>query len=465
MFAIDSSLPIPPYKQICDQVARGRASGDLPAQHRLPTVRKLAAELGVAANTVARAYRELEESGLIETRGRHGSFVTGTEQSATALPRADVDPGGLLEYSVVYADRALNHMSSRFVAVMQDIIGVLTDAYRADRVAVVPGGGTYAMEAVARQLAQDKRCLVVRNGFFSYRWSQILQQCRISDDVTVVQARPVGPQHQAAWTPAPIADVVAALRESRAEVVFAPHVETASGMMLPDAYLTELGAAVREAGAIFVLDCIASGAMWVDMEASGVDVLLSAPQKGWSGSPGAGFVMLSRRAAEAVQDSESSSFSADLRRWLAITDGYAEGRHAYHATMPTDALARSARAMLETRERGFEALRAAQLELGARVRALLAARGYPSLAADGFHAPGVAVVYTDDPERKSGAAFAAVGVQAAAGVPLQCGEPEDFSTVRFGLFGLEKLTDVQGTVARLERALDRMAEVGAPGAP
>lgn len=374
----------------------------------------------------------------------------------TTLPRPEVDADGLLEYSVVYSDRALNHMSDRFVAVMQDVLGILTEAYHADRVAVVPGGGTYAMEAVARQLAGGRRCVVVRNGLFSFRWSQILEQGSISDDVAVLRARPVGPGPQASWTPPPIEDVVAAIRATRAEVVFAPHVETASGMLLPDAYVAALGAAAHEVGALFVLDCIASGALWVDMAEAGVDVLLSAPQKGWSGTPGAGFVMLSRRGAEGVAASESSSFSADLKRWLAIADGYVQGRPAYHATMPTDALARSAVAMRETRERGFGALREAQVALGTAVRSVLDARGYPSVAAEGYQAPGVVVVHTDDPAMKSGAAFRAAGLQVAAGVPLQCGEGDDFSTVRFGLFGLDKLADVDGTVARLERALDQL---------
>lgn len=374
----------------------------------------------------------------------------------TSLPRPEVDPGGLLEYSVVYTDRALNHMSKRFVGVMQDIVDVLTDAYAGDRVAVVPGGGTYAMESVARQLAAGRRCVVVRNGFFSYRWSQILEQGGLTDQVTVLAARPASDDARAAWAPAPVAEVVSAIRSTRAEVVFAPHVETASGMLLPDDHVRAIAAAVHEVGGVFVLDCIASGALWVDMRDLGVDVLISAPQKGWSGSPGAGFVVLSARGAAAVEASTSSSFAADLKRWLTIADGYVEGRHAYHATMPTDALAASARAMLETRERGFEALRAAQSELGRRVRDVLAERGNPSVAAPGFEAPGVVVVHTTNPDERSGAAFARVGVQAAAGVPLFCGEPEGFSTFRLGLFGLDKLGDVDGTVLRLKAALDRM---------
>ena len=373
------------------------------------------------------------------------------------LPRADIDPDGLLEYSVVFTDRALNHMSARFVAAMQDLVDVLTTTYRARTAAVVPGGGTFAMEAVARQLATGRRCLVVRNGFFSYRWSQIFEQGAITDDVTVCAARPVDDGPQAAWAPAPVDEVTAAILERRPDLVFAAHVETASGMLLPDDYVRALADAVHEVGGLLVLDGIASGAVWVDMGALGVDVLISAPQKGWSGSPCAGFVMLGEEARERVRASTSTSFAMDLARWLSITEGFVDGVAGYHATMPTDSLARDSAYLVETRDRGLEALRAAQCDLGGRVRALLAERGFASVAAPGFEAPGVVVVHTDDPLLKSGAKFKDVGIQAAAGVPLQCGEPEGFSTFRLGLFGLDKLDDVDGTVARLAAGLDRLA--------
>ncbi len=376
--------------------------------------------------------------------------------SAAQLPREDIDPDGLLEYSVVFTDRSLNHMSARFVDVMQQTLGILREAYAADTAVVVPGGGTYAMEAVARQLATGRRCLVVRNGLFSYRWSQILEIGGISGDVTVCAARPDSDEPHATWRPAPVEDVVSAIRARRPEVVFAPHVETASGMLLPDAYVRALADAAHEAGAVFVLDCIASGAMWVDMAALGVDVLISAPQKGWSGTPGAGYVMLGAEGRRAVEAATSTSFAIDLGKWLAISEGYREGRAGYHATMPTDSLARNLAQMLETRERGFGELRGAQLELGSRVRELLASRGLPSVAAADVAAPSVVVVHADDPSLRSGARFAAEGVQIAAGVPLHCGEPEAFSTFRLGLFGLDKLGDVDGTVARLEAALDRV---------
>ncbi|MEO7070927.1 MAG: aminotransferase class V-fold PLP-dependent enzyme [Nostocoides sp.] len=372
------------------------------------------------------------------------------------LPRPDVDPDGLLEYSVVFTDRSLNHVSQRFIGVMQEIVDILTSTYAAHTVAVVPGGGTYAMEAVARQIATGKRCLVVRNGFFSYRWSQILAAGAITDDVTVLTARPADASHQAAWAPTPIDEVVAAIGQQRPEVVIAAHVETSSGIVLPEDYLRAVATAARAVGALVVLDCIASGALWVDMGDLGVDVLLSAPQKGWSGSPCAGYVMLSEQGRTAVQVTTSTSFAADLSKWLSITEGYVHGTAAYHATMPTDALAHNAAVMRETRDRGLDALRAAQNDLGTRIRALLADRGFPSVAADGFASPSVVVVHSDDPQLRTGAAFRTVGIQVAGGVPLMCGEPADFSTFRLGLFGLDKLADVDGSVARLEAGLDRL---------
>ncbi|MGP6169809.1 aminotransferase class V-fold PLP-dependent enzyme [Microbacterium sp. A196] len=374
----------------------------------------------------------------------------------SALPHDDVDPGGLLEYSVVFTDRSLNHMSARFVEAMPQILSILEEAYNAHTSAIVPGGGTYAMEAVARQLATGRRTLVVRNGLFSFRWSQILDAGGISDDVTVLTAHPESDDVQSAWTPAPIESVVAAIRARQPEVVFAPHVETAAGMILPDDYIRTLAEATHEVGALLVLDCIASGAMWVDMKALGVDVLLSAPQKGWSGTPCAGYVMLSEAGRDAVITRASTSFAMDLAKWLSIADEYRAGRAAYHATMPTDALLRNLGAMIETRDRGFEALRDAQIELGTRVRELLASRGLASVAASNCAAPGVVVVHTDDPALKSGAAFKEQGLQIAAGVPLHCDEPAGFSTFRLGLFGLDKLADVDGTIARLETALDAM---------
>jgi aspartate aminotransferase-like enzyme len=371
--------------------------------------------------------------------------------------RPDVDPDGLLEYSVVFTDRALNHMSLRFQQVMRDIAGTLKAAYGAHAAVVVPGSGTFGMEAVARQFAADRKTLVLRNGWFSYRWTQILEMGRIASSSTVLKARPVAPGRQQPFVPAPLDEVVATIRAERPAVVFAPHVETASGLLLPDDYLHAVADAVHEGGGMFVLDSIASGALWVDMRECGVDVLVSAPQKGWSGSPCCAFVMLSERARKAIDSTTSTSYACDLKKWLLIMEAYEGGGHAYHATMPTDALARTREAMLETRAAGFGPLRERQLELGRKVRAALERHGYPSVAATGFQAPGVVVSYTDDEGLASARRFLAEGLQTAAGVPLQCDEPADFRTFRIGLFGLDKLGDVDGTTARLEWALKRVA--------
>ncbi|MHA6346486.1 aminotransferase class V-fold PLP-dependent enzyme [Roseivivax sp. CAU 1761] len=367
-----------------------------------------------------------------------------------------VDPEGLEEFSVVFTDRSLNHMSQAFQEVMRDISGMLREVYNAHAVALVPGGGTFAMEAVARQFGQGADAVVVRNGWFSFRWSQIFEAGGFGGATHVMKARRTGNDAQAPFAPAPIEEVEAKIREARPALVFAPHVETSAGIILPDDYVTRLAAAAHEVGALMVLDCIASGAAWVDMGATGVDVLISAPQKGWSSTPSAGLVMLSERAAAKLESSTSDSFAADLKKWRAIMAAYEGGGHAYHATMPTDGLRAFRDTMRETQDHGFGALRDAQFALGEQVRALLAERGVRSVAAEGFGAPGVVVSYTDDPEIQSGRAFAKAGMQIAAGVALQCDEGAGFSTFRLGLFGLDKLYDVDGTVARLRRVLDRV---------
>ena len=371
-----------------------------------------------------------------------------------------VDPDGLLEYSVVYTDRALNHMSSKFQGVMRDISGVLKEVYRARSAIVVPGSGTFGMEAVARQFAGDKQTLVIRNGWFSYRWTQIIEMGRITPHQTVLKARPVAPGRQQPYAPPPIAEVQATVRAQRPDVVFAPHVETAAGMILPDDYLRAVADVVHEVGGLFVLDCIASGAAWVDMQATGVDVLISAPQKGWSGSPCCAFVMLSERARAAIDATTGTSYAADLKKWLQIMETYEGGGHAYHTTLPTDALTTTRDVMLETRAFGFEKLRAEQWELGRKVRALLASHGIKSVAAEGFQAPGVVVSYTEDAGLHTSKAFLAEGLQAAAGVPLQCDEGPDFKTFRIGLFGLEKLHHIERSVASLDAALSRILAQG-----
>ena len=367
-----------------------------------------------------------------------------------------IDPSGLEEFSVVFTDRSLNHMSAAFQQVMRDISGMLKEVYRADAVAIVPGGGTYGMEAVARQFGRDAEVLVVRNGWFSYRWSQIFEAGGFGGDTHVMKARQTGNGAQAPFAPAPIDEVTTQIRDIRPDIVFAPHVETSAGIILPDDYLAALAAAAHEVGALLVLDCIASGCAWVDMQATGVDVLISAPQKGWSATPCAGLVMLSERAVARMAETASDSFACDLKKWHQIMVAYENGGHAYHATMPTDGLRMFRDTMLETREYGFDRLRQAQWALGNAVRQMLAEKGVELVAAEGFGAPGVVVNYTDDPEIQSGRAFAARGMQIAAGVPLQCDEPAGFSTFRLGLFGLDKLYDVDGTVARLRRVIDQV---------
>ena len=365
----------------------------------------------------------------------------------------DIDPDGLLEYSVVFTDRSLNHMSQSFQEVMTDISATLKTVYNAHSVVIVPGGGTYGMEAVARQFGNDKKCMVIRNGWFSFRWSQIFDAGRIPSKEIVLKAKPIEEGSQAAFAPVPLDEIVAQIAAEKPDVVFAPHVETSSGMKLPDDYMRGVADAVHAVGGLFVLDCVASGTIWVDMEQAGIDVLISAPQKGWSASPCSALVMMSELARTRIDDTASSSFSADLKKWMQIMGAYEGGGHAYHATMPTDAIVKFHESMKETEEYGFDKVRDEQQELGDKVRALMAAHGFKSLAAPGFEAPGVVVCYTDDPDIHNGSKFAAAGLQTAAGVPLMCDEPDDFRTFRVGLFGLDKLHNVDRTVASLEKAL------------
>lgn len=365
----------------------------------------------------------------------------------------NIDPDGLLEYSVVYTDRALNHMSQTFQGVMKDISRTLKHVYKADSAVIVPGSGTFGMEAVARQFATDQHCLVIRTGWFSYRWTQIFDMGRIPSGTTVLKAAPVAQGAQAPFAPPPIAEVVAAIKANKPAAVFAPHVETSSGIMLPDDYMRKVADAVHAEGGLFILDCIASGTVWVDMQAIGVDVLISAPQKGWTASACCALVMLSALAREKMESTVSTSFSCDLRKWTQIMQAYEQGGFAYHATMPTDSLTVLRDVMAEAQAYGFDKLRDEQLELGTKVRALLHDKGYKSVAAEGFEAPGVVVSYTDDDAIQSTRKFAQAGVQAAAGVPLQCDEPADFKTFRIGLFGLDKLHNIERTVSTLNKAL------------
>jgi len=373
----------------------------------------------------------------------------------------NVDPDGLLEFSVVYTDRSLNHMSEEFKRVMVDISSILKDAYNASSAVIVPGSGTFGMEAVARQFANQQKCLILRNGWFSYRWTQIFDLANITNDVTVLKGKQLEDSTQGVFAPAPIEEVVAFIKKERPAVVFAPHVETSAGIILPDDYLKAVGEAVRSVNGLFVLDCIASGAIWVDMKACNVDVLITAPQKGWSSSPCCALIALGERAREVIDGTQSSSFSMDLKKWLQIMEAYEKGGHVYHTTMPTDALKILRNVMKETQALGFAALKAKQIELGNKVRQLLVSKGYDSVSAQGFQAPGVVVSYTKDPDIQSGKKFIALGLQTAAGVPLQCDERPDFRTFRIGLFGLEKLAHVDRTVESLANALEKITEAEA----
>ena len=373
----------------------------------------------------------------------------------------NVDPDGLLEFSVVYTDRSLNHMSEEFKRVMVDISSVLKDAYNASSAVIVPGSGTFGMEAVARQFGNKQKCLVLRNGWFSYRWTQIFDLDNGTSEISVIKGRQLDNSAQGVFVPAPIEEVVAFIKKEKPAVVFAPHVETSAGIMLPDDYVKAVGEAVRSVNGLFVLDCIASGAMWVDMKACNVDVLISAPQKGWSSSPCCALIALGERARERIEATQSSSFSMDLKKWLQIMEAYEKGSHVYHTTMPTDALKILRNVMKETQSLGFANLKTKQIELGEKVRRLLESKGFPSVSAKGYQSPGVVVSYTTDPDVQSGKKFVELGLQTAAGVPLQCDERPDFRTFRLGLFGLEKLGNVDRTVGHLAAALEKITEAQA----
>ena len=375
---------------------------------------------------------------------------------STIFPK--IDPDGLLEYSVVYTDRAVNHMSQSFQQVMRDISSTLKKVYNAHSVAIVPGSGTFGMEAVARQFATDKKCLVIRNGWFSYRWTQIFEMGRIPSKEIVLMAQQTDASETAPFVPPPIEDVQATIEKEKPDVVFAPHVETSSGMILPNDYIQKVGEAIHAVGGLFILDCIASGAIWVDMEKSAVDILISAPQKGWSGSPCAALVMMSEAAQEKLKHTVSTSFACDLAKWLWIMKSYENGSHAYHATMPTDALVTFSHVMADAQNIGFDILHQRQQELGERIRDLLENNGIKSVAADGFDAPGVVVSYINNPGIQNGSQFVEQGIQIAAGVPLMCNEPEGFSTFRLGLFGLDKLNNIDRTVTVLGKALDQILD-------
>ncbi len=396
----------------------------------------------------------LVSAGEIQQNLTYLSLTSDPKRMSALLP--EVDPDGLAEFSVVFTDRSLNHMSQSFQGVMSEISRVLKNVYHATTAIVIPGGGTYAMEATARQFATGKKCLVIRNGWFSYRWTQIFDAGDIPSESIVLKARAHSSAPQSPFAPASIDEVITIIQSQKPDLVFAPHVETASGIILPDDYIRAVGKAVHDVGGLFVLDCIASGTIWVDMVDCSVDILISAPQKGWSSSPCAGLVMLSENALLALDKTTSSSFACDLSKWNQIMQAYENGGHAYHATMPTDSLRKFCDAMLETEKYGFTKAYSKQQALGDTVRALLANHGYKSVAAEGFQAPGVVVSYTDDPEIQNGRKFLEMGLQIAAGVPLKCDEPNDFMTFRIGLFGIDKLQNDEATVDRLKAALDQL---------
>ena len=374
--------------------------------------------------------------------------------ASTPQPRLS----NLREFSVVFTDRSLNSMSSSFQEVMCGLHEGLTDVYGAKSCVIIPGGGSYAMEAVARQFARNEKVLVIRNGWFSFRWTQIFDQGVTPTHAEIVKAQPDTDLADQQFSPAPIEDIVAMIKSTKPRLVVSPHVEASAGLLMPDDYLTQIAKAAHEVGAIFVLDCVASGALWVDMAKIGVDVLITAPQKGWTSTPCAGVVMLSEAAVARLDETQSDSFVLDLKKWHQIMSAYLNGGHAYHATMPTDGLSQFYDTLCEVKSFGYDSAKQAQIELGSRLRLLMEQRGYKSLAADGFKSPSVIVSHTERDDMKNGAAFAANGVQIAAGVPLECGESAAFKTFRVGLFGLDKLADIDGTISDFMQALDMVSD-------
>ena len=238
----------------------------------------------------------------------NGDAIPPEKWHQRAMP--DDYSGGLKEFSVVYTDRALNHMSAPFIEVMNDLNDLLKGVYNAAATVILPGSGTYGMEAVARQFARGEKALVVRNGYFSYRWTDIFEQTQIASEVVVLKATLDTTDTDASRPhvkPLPIDTIVASIKKEKPKVVFAPHVETSTGIILPDEYISRVSRAVHDVGGLFVLDCIASGTVWVDMKATGVDAILSAPQKGWTGPACSSLMMLSERGEHATRNTTSTS--------------------------------------------------------------------------------------------------------------------------------------------------------------
>jgi len=373
-----------------------------------------------------------------------------------ACPFIQKNTGDLLEYSVVYTDRAINLMSAPFQECMKDISSMLKDLFNAQHVAIIPGSGSFAMEAVARQFGTKKKCLVIRNGFFSFRWSDIFQVCGIPSEETVLKAKVQNDSNEPPMAPVSIEEVVNEIKEKKPDVVFAPHVETATGIILPDDYLKQVADAVHEVGGIFVLDAIAAGTLWADMEALGIDVLITAPQKGFSGPACCGIVLMNDKAKAICSATTSTSFACSLNKWCDVMEAYEKGGFMYYTTLPTDALMAFRQVMLETRDTiGFQAAKEAALKLGTLVRAAMSRSGLPSAAAPGFESPTVVVCYAKSADMV--ARFKANGLQIAGGVPFKCDEPANIMTFRIGLFGIDKLRNVERTAKTFEDALMQIA--------
>jgi len=393
-----------------------------------------------------------------------GALTTAMATKAIMSRKQSKKQKGLKEFSVVYTDRALNMMSDEFVKVMQDISATLKKVYNAKHTAIIPGAGTYAMEACARQFGVGKKVLVIRNGYFSYRWTDIFTRCNIAKgEETVLKACPGEEADQPHYIPMPVEKVLAVIKSEKPDAVFAPHVETSVGMILPDEYIKRVAEAVHEVGGVFVVDCIASGTIWLDMEDLGVDALISAPQKGWSGPCCVGIVALSDRGYARVQERDCNSMVTNLKMWCHVMSEYEAGRFKYYTTLPTDALRTFRDVMLETEAFGFAKAKEAQARLGREVRAELLKKGFKGVPIPKFQSPGVVVVYI--PKEMAGRnffqEFKAQGVQIAGGVPWKLGEPATRGpkqTFRIGLFGLDKIMNVDATVKSLTAVVDNIVQ-------
>jgi len=397
-----------------------------------------------------------------------GVVTTAVATKAIMSRKQQKKQEGLKEFSVVYTDRALNMMSSEFVTVMQDISKTLKEVYNAKYTAIIPGAGTYAMEAVARQFGKARKVMVIRNGYFSYRWTDIFTRCNIpKGEETILKAFPAEEGDQPQYIPMPIEKVLAAIKAERPDAVFAPHVETSVGMILPDEYIKRVTAAVHEVGGVFVLDCIASGTIWLDMEELGIDALISAPQKGWSGPCCVGIVALSERGYGRVQETEGDSMVTNLKMWCHVMSEYEEGRFKYYTTLPTDALRTFRDVMLETKAFGFAKAKQEQWRLGRLVRSEMRKYGFKGVPIPEYQSPGVVVLYIPktmtDPkkERNFFQEFKAEGLQIAGGVPWKLGEPAGRGpkqTFRIGLFGIDKLKNVESTVKTLTSVVKNIVQ-------